>query len=280
MSQYQQIFYNYLNEIISMIGSEPIPSDSQCATGTLNNIKIDQSCQGETTFSGNYGNTTTDGYYGTYSATIQSIQNLFDFKFNTPSSLPSTSLNKSIQIYATFNSSLNVSGTANGSDEAYIPQYSIPCPDPCSDCLNCDPFENNFCCGTCSCCYNTSSENIPSTYNSQLMIPYATSFNAYGYGCAFSGIFNFSVSTEPVSGNIKTINKNINSEYVTTPFYIYNISISLLELSCTNVTINIPDVSYPIEVDQDNVDKFTSYISTYLEKNFNKAFSDVVLEFS
>lgn len=117
-----------INKVILNIGSRGInPTIVPCASGTFNNIGI--TCPNETTFSGIYGNTTTSGYYATYSATILNFVNCFNFAFNESSiSLPTSNetTSYSIPLVAVYNSEIHVNGSVSGNTEVYSPAYTIP----------------------------------------------------------------------------------------------------------------------------------------------------------
>ena len=250
-----------LNTLLTELQDEAFTVE--CPTGTLSNIDI-SGCP--ISFSGTYGNTTTDGYYATYSISLTQLINLLNLQltsqlFSTSNITDQSSGVETETVTDNFTyeyvESLTLSGNASGSGEVYIPSYSY------DGCILWGPTWTTCCCWKspfgkkwCSTipdgwqCIAKGNINVPSTYSSDLLIGDSINISLTVNGISGSGSLSYTLSnTNPdISGNT-TYNTNI---YITGEpsgiFYIYGIQ--LLDFTVSFTSFDLTGGSFTLSTAQ------------------------------
>jgi hypothetical protein len=267
------------NILIPDISNSKVPAGT--VTGTFGSMNFN----GEASFSGTDGNTTTAGYYVKYSVDIKNLINAFKFRFIFPqtSLCLSGKLSKEtfpINIKRTYNYSYSTSLSSNVNvqtqSEVYIPETKGKVCDVC-------------CCGNplSSCCYDTckcKTEVITkSTYSSSLLIP-----------INYSG----TLSTKPNNDNLTfnyTVNTSLPSKYTVVqvidvpvggaifPFstlYAYGVLISSFNINITNISVSgIPEPPGGWDYSEFN-SNFQSLFNTYIIPLLNTLVGDYAVQFN
>lgn len=267
---------NELNELL--VEAQSYQLTTSCPSGTLNNISV--GCVPEFTYSGSQGNTDTAGYYATYSITINSIENLLSFTIQDQTYY--TSDGKAAGTYTTsftgdYYESIIVQGNGNGKAEVYIPQ-SQTCATACGCCTSCiSPCYLDCGCGldtvTCDC--TTTCTTWPSTYSSDLLIPFGFPFTVYLNGCIASGNFTYTVGL--VNPGTKPL-KTFTGSTLPTPIYIYDIEFSDLKVAFDSLSAPVYNgITIDVNASQIN-DLISSFVNTFT-KDLNNTINEYVYEF-
>lgn len=244
------------NEILKQIQDNPLITS--CPNGIVSNVNS-SSCP--YSYSGSVGNTTTTGYYATYSIILSQIINAINLQLTSSIySNNSTSTSQTINTNFTFAyvQPLILNGTASGSGQVYIPQYSVETcimwgPDTgwCDDCWR-SPFGTNWCvwypCTIGWECIWSTQVGVPSTYSE-----YSNITQNYSYSLQVNNItgnsnisFTFSTVDPQIPGNvIYPVNISIpgvaKSTYYFHSFSISNTNIDFTSFSIDGVNFNLTD---------------------------------------
>lgn len=265
-------------EIINLINTyvipyvQNIPINDEYFSGTLN----DMTCS-NLTVSGSGGNTTTDGYYYTYSASINNIKQLFDLEIVQelflvsvcPSTEYNTSLYSSLNYKYTKNISINVDVQTNS--EAYIPEVTAPV---CAVCCCGDPI-SSCCYDSCDC---TNVVTTPSSYDPDLLIPTDyTGTVSLQISESYISLNYIVSSTKPTSGTFETI--PISTEYPDiSPIYIYNLNITSFTLNIQSISLSgIPEPQGGLNISGID-DTLNTYFAEYILPTLNTDIETLVLE--
>jgi hypothetical protein len=266
-----------LNEIL--VEAQSYELTTTCPYGTLNNITV--SCIPEFTFSGTQGNTTTAGYYATYSITVGNIENFLSFTIQDETYY--TSDGKTAGTYSTsftgdYYENIIINGNGNGKAEVYIPQ-SQTCATACWTCTSCvSPCSLNCACGlkSSSCDCTTTCTTWPSTYTPDFLIPFSFPFTGILKGCVATGEITYTVDIiNPKTKPLKTFKATVQ---LPAPIYIYNIEFSDLKVTFDSVSAPVYN-GITIEL---NVSEINSLIASFLSsftKDLNNTINEYVYEF-
>ena len=230
-----------LNAILTQIQSDSLTSS--CPTGIVSNINFDN-CP--PAYSGTYGNTTTDGYYATYTILLKQIINAINMQITSQlfsGSGDSTTETITDNFTFAYIESMILDGSASGSGEAYIPEYTY---DGCvlwgstgwkNSCWK-SPFGTQYCVPVSSGwgCTEQTTITVPSTYSSSLLISDTVDYQLTINGLTGSGTITYTLSfvNPDISGNTLypiylTISGAPESVY-----YIYNIGVENTTFSFTS----------------------------------------------
>ena len=250
-----------LNTLLTQIQDEQFTVE--CPTGTLSNVDISE-CP--ISFSGTYGNTTTDGYYATYTISIDKLINLLNLQLTSQLFSPSniTSTNETITDNFTFAyvDSLTLSGIASGSGEVYIPEYSS------SECIVY---------GTNGGCQKYETYSQASTYNSANLVPYTSDFTLTVNGITGSGTMQYTIATSnpDISGNTTyTVYVYIPGEQAGV-FYIYNIEILDTTASFTSYDLT-GNIFY---ITNSQVQEFLTYFAEQIKIRIGGIYTNYTFQF-
>ena len=272
-----------LNTLLTNIQTEPLTGT--CPTGTLSNIDISD-CP--ITVSGTYGNTTTDGYYATYTISFTELLNIINLQITsqlfTPSSTSSTSETVTDNFAFAYVESLTLNGNASGSGEVYTPSYSYDgCilwgPTWAESCWKspfgkkyCTPYPNGWQCD------EKGNIDVPSTYSSDLLIADSINFSLTVNGISGSGALSYTLSnTNPsISGSI-VYNTNI---YITGEpygiFYIYGIQI--LDFTVAFTSFDLTGSSFTLSTAQ--VQELLADLGTQFQTTIAGIYANYTFQFT
>jgi len=224
MSQnYLSAIVQSLNNFILSIQDDELPSS--CPTGTVSNINV--KCK-DYNYSGTYGNKTTNGYYATYSFSVDNVINIFDIKLipsYTYEITPNTDTGTS-EIVGYFKikylNNLQITGNASGNGSVYTPQYKIP--------GTCIPY-----------IYCIPSITIPSTYpgvNYSISDTYTFTISGLQIDCSIGLTFSFLNPGNFNGSAIYFTNSLTDSNYVEPIIiYLYSFSIGITNYSYSSYSI-------------------------------------------
>ena len=250
-----------LNTALTELQSRPITVT--CPTGTASNIDISD-CPLES--SGTYGNTTTDGYYASYSISLDQLINIINLQITSQlfSISNITSNSETITDNFTFEyvESLTLAGKASGSGEVYIPSYTY------DGCILWGPTWGKSCWkslfGTKYCipypdgweCEEKGSITVPSTYSDALLISDSINISLAVNGITGSGTMSYTLSTvnPQIVGNVLyPVNIYITGA-PTSVFYLYNtvviaptIAFSSFTLTGGSISLSTADIQNLLE---------------------------------
>jgi hypothetical protein len=234
-----------LNSLLTQIQSEQLTSS--CPTGIVSSINLND-CP--ISYSGTYGNTTTDGYYATYSILLKQIVNAINLQLTSQLfSGNSDSVTQTITDNFTFEyvESMVLDGSASGSGEAYIPEYTY---DGCvlwgstgwkNSCWK-SPFGTKYCVPVPSGwgCTEKATITVPSTYSSSLLISDTVDYQLTINGLTGNGTITYTLSLENPNITGKTlyiVYLNIEG-FPESVYYIYNLGIENTTVSFTSFEAN------------------------------------------
>jgi len=230
-----------------LVDIQNVPLTTSCPTGTVSDINLND-CP--ISYSGTYGNTTTDGYYASYSILLTSILDAINLQITSQlfTKTPTSETAEVISCNFTFSylSSITFNGSASGSGEVYIPSYTYNgCvlwgPSWCNSCWK-SPFGTKYCvpypCGWQ--CDEKATITVPSTYSDSLLISESINYSLVVNGVTGSGAITYSVSivNPDISGN------TLYPIYLTIPdvdpttLYIYNIGVKDVSANFTSFEAN------------------------------------------
>lgn len=234
-----------LNALLTQLQNESLTSS--CPTGTVSNINL-YNCP--ISYSGTYGNTTTDGYYATYTILLKQIINAINLQITSQLfSGSGDSTTETITSNFTFSyvESLVLDGSASGSGEAYIPEYTY---DGCvlwgttgwkNSCWK-SLFGTKYCVPVPSGwgCTEKTTITVPSTYSDSLLISSSVNYQLTVNGLYGNGSITYTLSivNPDISGN------TLYPVYLTiegvpeSVFYIYNIGIENTSFNFTSFEAN------------------------------------------
>jgi hypothetical protein len=271
-----------LNALLTQIQSDQL--SSSCPTGTVSNINFND-CPPE--YSGTYGNTTTDGYYATYTILLKQILNAINLQITSQLfSGTGDSTTETITDNFTFAyvDSLTLEGSASGSGEAYIPEYTY---DGCvlwgttgwkNSCWK-SLFGTKYCVPVPSGwgCTEKSTITVPSTYSDSLLISDTVDYELTVNGLYGNGTVTYTLSfvNPDISGN------TLYPVYLTIPdvpesvYYIYNIGTENTTFNFTSFEVN--GINFDL-TNQDVLD-ILNYFGANLSKYILTYYSDYTFQF-
>jgi len=272
-------YQNAVNStILPEIGETELPSNSD-TTGTYNNMKF---TNGGITFSGSVGNTTTDGYYVTYSGSVTTLQDIMNFTIDFPSSTyclePGRSQNFPFTTTKTYNytyfNDIQSELSINTNSCVYSPQYKA-CDYPCCS----DPLESCFydwkCCETIDSGYDCCRVCIP--------VPY-------------SGLVTTNPEPDTITLSYVTNNtlpsgyKIVESFVVNLPagffsplstLYFYNFDVTEMNVNIQSVSLSLtPTTTIPITLDVSTFNSdFNTLVTKYVVPYLNTLINGQAIEF-
>jgi len=234
-----------LNTLLLDIQSEPLTTT--CPTGTVSDINF-TNCPIK--YSGTYGNTTTDGYYASYSILLNEVIDGINLQITSQlfgGSGDSTTETVTDTFSFAYLSSATFNGSASGSGEVYIPEYSY---NGCvlwgttgwkNSCWK-SFFGTKYCVPVPSGwgCTEKTTITVPSTYSNSLLISDSIYYSLIVNGITGNGKITYTLSTvEPsLDGKtLKTISLTIEGA-PTSVFYIYGIGIENTSIDFTSFEAN------------------------------------------
>jgi hypothetical protein len=271
-----------LNTLLTEIQNNALTSS--CPTGTVSNINFDN-CPLE--YSGTYGNTTTDGYYASYSILLKQILDAINLQI-TSQLFSKTSTSETTEIVTSnftfaYVTSITFNGSASGSGEAYTPSYTYDgCvlwgPSWCNSCWK-SPFGTKYCtpypCGWQ--CDEKSTITVPSTYSDSLLISDTVDYSLIINGITGSGTITYTLSlvNPDIAGN------TLYPVYLTISgiepmvLYIYNISVEDATASFTSFEAN----GINIDLTSQDVLDILNYFGAKLSEYFLTYYSTYTFQF-
>jgi hypothetical protein len=271
-SEIDFIFNTYIMPYLQSIPLNMTDVSGTTITGTLDNINFTN----EPAVPIILGDKTTAGYYVDLDLYLENVTDIIDFDISgnisqticNDSVINDTTANVSVNY--TYNSDISVHVTVTGGGEVYIPQVNG---EICAVCCCGDPV-SSCCYDTCD-CYN--GELTPSTYSSDLMIPF-TYTGTIKLGIS-TGTLNVSYMFSPTKPSVSDIEViNIPAFPNLPPIYITNITITEFTLALTSISATgIPTPPGGWSTSQIN-NKLQSEVDSTLIPTMNTIFQNMCIE--
>jgi len=257
---------------------------TSCPSGIVSNINFTD-CP--ISYSGTYGNTTTDGYYATYTILLKQVINALNLQITSQlfSKTPTSETTEIVTSNFTFAyvESITFNGTASGSGEVYIPSYTYDgCvlwgPSWCQSCWK-SPFGTKYCtpypCGWQ--CDEKSTITVPSTYSDALLISESINYSLVINGVTGSGTITYTLSVvnPDIEGNtLYPVYLTITGE-PSSVFYMYDIGAKDVSANFTSFEAN----GINFDLTNQDVLSILNYFGANLSQYFLTYYSKYTFQF-
>lgn len=283
MSDINQSVMDIFNNFLKSVQNNPIPSDL-CGTGEINNINV-SNC-GWNTITGSGGNTTTDGYYYTYTYTLKTLQDVVNFQLtdmalglinyieNADSNYPIENIPSSSNF--SYLSTITIDGTTSGGSEVYTPEACIPGWSSVKCCSKLWGVCDEWCFSNWDKCLT----KVPSTYDSSAMMNfYPFELNGTLENVTGSCNLTYTLDTEkpPNYDSMTEYTISVNaSDYTGSTFiyYLYNITASDITTIIGTMDIDL-SVTFNVPITEPSKDDIESTLNIAIQSVFNSAFQNV-----